>query len=101
MISPGTLRLIKGEPNPHGAEDTQLFLFAGNPTLAQIREIVPGEGVVMPPARLQPDHIVKRLKVFHINDLHGHIGRFTAEGDQPVLSRIVSRLREVRCQYAR
>lgn len=99
MIPPGTLRLIKAQPNPHGAEDTQLFLFAGNPTLAPIREIVPDVGVVIPPPSPAAADVVRRVKIMHINDLHGHIGRFSVQGDQPVLSRIVSRLREVRRQY--
>jgi len=29
----GTLRLIRATGNPYGAEDSQLFLFAGNPTI--------------------------------------------------------------------
>lgn len=98
MISPGVLRLVKAQPNPHGAEDMQLYLFAGNPTLAPVREIVCDDDVVLPTPGGLNDGIARRLKVFHINDLHGHICRITAEGDQPVLSRIVSRLRDVRRQ---
>jgi 5'-nucleotidase / UDP-sugar diphosphatase len=98
-MPPGILRLIKAKPNPHGAENTQLYLFTGNPTVAPVREIIPGDGVVLPPRADPPANQFRRLKVFHINDLHGHIGRFTPQGDRPILSRIVSRLRDVRCQY--
>ena len=95
----GTLRLIRATANPHGAADSQLFLFAGNPTVAPIREIVPDAGVVLPPPRTDLADCACRLKILHINDLHGHIARFTPQGEQPILSRIVSRLREVRQKH--
>ncbi len=97
-MTTGTLRLIKAAPNPHGAADSQLFLLVGNATIAPIREIVPDEGIVLPPSCSQLSRSC-RLKILHINDLHGHISRFTPQGDQPVLSRIVSRLREVRRKH--
>jgi 2',3'-cyclic-nucleotide 2'-phosphodiesterase (5'-nucleotidase family) len=95
-MPPGVLHLIKSKANPHGAQDSQLFLFDGNATLAPVRDIIPAEGAVLPPPRADLTKGSCRLKVFHINDLHGHIVRFTPQGEQPVLSRIVSRLREVR-----
>ena len=96
---PGTLRLISSPANQHGADDSQLFLFVGNPTIAPIREIIPDEGVMLPPPRTDLSSRSCRLKILHINDLHGHIARFTPQGEQPVLSRIVSRLSEIRCHY--
>ncbi len=95
----GTLRLIKAKANPHGAADSDLYLFVGNATVAPIREIVPDDGV-LPPLCSKLSSRSCRLKIFHINDLHGHIARFTPHGDQPILSRIVSRLREVRQKHA-
>ncbi len=97
-MPPGKLRLIRSNANPHGAEGCQIFLFEGNPTVAPVLEIVPEEGVVLPP-RHDATHGTFRLKILHINDLHGHIVRFTPQGEQPVLSRIVSRLREVRKEH--
>ncbi|MDX1414907.1 MAG: 5'-nucleotidase C-terminal domain-containing protein, partial [Candidatus Promineifilaceae bacterium] len=99
MIASDTLHLLKAQPNPCGADDTQLFLFAGNATLAPISEIIIGEDIDLPRARRAEPGTIPRIKLFHINDLHGHVGRFTPEGDQPILSRIVSRLREARRQY--
>jgi 5'-nucleotidase/UDP-sugar diphosphatase len=94
-----TLGLIKASANPHGADDCELFLFTGNPTLAPVRAIVPEDGLSLPPPRTDLATRVCRLKILHINDLHGHIVRFTMEGERPVLSRIVHRMREVRRQY--
>ncbi|KAA3654780.1 MAG: bifunctional metallophosphatase/5'-nucleotidase [Chloroflexi bacterium] len=93
---PGTLRLIKATANPHGADDSQLFLFVGNSSVGPVTKIIPDEGVTLPPPRTDLSDQSCRLKILHINDLHGHIARFTPQGDQPILSRIVSRLREVR-----
>ncbi len=95
----GTLRLIRATGNPYGAEDSQLFLFAGNPTIAPISEIIADEGVTLPPPRADLSSRSCRLKILHINDLHGHIARFTQQDDQPVLSRIVSRLRDGRRRH--
>ncbi|HXV42298.1 MAG TPA: 5'-nucleotidase C-terminal domain-containing protein [Anaerolineae bacterium] len=100
LLSPpeGCIKIIRGTPNPHGADEAQLFLLVGNPTAAPIRNIIPAEGVALPAAR--PDLLTDpfRLKILHINDLHGHISRFTAYGPQPVFSKIVWRLREARQQ---
>lgn len=98
-MSTGTLQLIKATANPHGAADSQLYLFVGNPTIAPIHEIIPDKDVVLPSPCSKLSSRSCRLKILHINDLHGHIVRFTPHGEQPVLSRIVSRLREVRQQH--
>ena len=98
-MTTGTLRLINAPANPHGADDSQLFLFVGNPSVGPISKIVPDEGVILPPLRDDLADQSCRLKILHINDLHGHIARFTPQGDQPILSRIVSRLREVRHKH--
>ncbi|MEW5956195.1 MAG: 5'-nucleotidase C-terminal domain-containing protein [Chloroflexota bacterium] len=95
-LPPGSLKLIKGVPNPRGATEVQLFLLQGDPTQAPIQTIIPDEGVMLPPPR--PDLLTQpfRLKILHINDLHGHISRFTSYGSQPVFSKIVGRLRSLR-----
>ena len=94
-LSSGSLRLIKGTPNPNGARNTDLFLFEGDPT-APVRDIIPGEDVILPQPRSSLTNQPFRLKILHINDLHGHISRFTPYGDRPVFSKIVWRLREIR-----
>ena len=98
-MPPGTIRLIRAAGNPYGAEDNQLFLFVGNATVAPIAEVVPDEGVTLPPQRADLSSHPCRLKILHINDLHGHIARFSHQGDRPILSRIVSRLREIRARH--
>ena len=76
-----------------------MFLFVGDPTVAPVREVVPDEGVALPGP---PDGLAAhpfRLRILHFNDLHGRISRLTGYGIQPVLSRIVWRLRELRRRY--
>ena len=72
-MSPGTLRLIRATGNPHGADDNQLFLFVGNPTLAPVNKIIPDEGVMLPPPREDLSSYPCRLKILHINDMNGPI----------------------------
>ncbi len=91
-----TLTLIKGSPNPNGARNVQLYLCQGDPAKAPIRQIVPAQGLTLPAPREDLAEHPFRLKILHINDLHGHISRFTPYGDRPVFSKIVWRLRQVR-----
>ena len=95
-IPSGTLTLIKGSPNPNGARDVQLYLCQGDPAKAPVRRIVPAQGLSLPAPRQDLTERPFRLKILHINDLHGHISRFTPYGDRPVFSKIVWRLRQVR-----
>ena len=99
-ISPGTLHLIRGVPNPNGAPETELFLFAGDVTSAPINRVIPGQGVTLPAARPGFETRPFRLKILHLNDLHGHVSRFTSYGDQPVFSKMVWRLRQARSERA-
>jgi 5'-nucleotidase/UDP-sugar diphosphatase len=99
-VAPGTLRLVRGVPNPNGAEGTQLFLLDGDPFAARITEIIPAEGVTLPPPPDLVEHPF-RLCVLHFNDLHGHVTRTTPHGGQAapaqaVFSRLVWRARELR-----
>ncbi len=96
---PGVLYLVRGEPNPNGAEDTELFLLTGDATVAPIEAIVPAAGVELP-ARRKPDYDHPfRLKILHFNDLHGNICQVTPEGHVSVFSRIAQRLRTLRERY--
>jgi len=99
-VAPGTLRLVHGVPNPKGAEGAQLFLVVGDPAAAPVTEIVPAEGVELPPP---PDLAAGAgsrrpfyLRILHFNDLHGHVTRTKPSGEQAVLSRMVGRVRELR-----
>jgi len=96
---PGTLLLVSGEPNPNGTEQAEIFLLAGDPTVAPVREIIPAEGLSLPPARAGLMEQPFRLCLLHCNDLHGHISRITSHGDRPIISRIVWRLRELRQRF--
>ena len=92
---PGVLYLLHGTPNPNGAEGAQLFLFIGDPTTAPIRRVVPlGESAPPPPPDLGKTPF--RLCILHFNDLHSHISRLTTQGDRPIFSRMVGRLRQLR-----
>jgi 5'-nucleotidase/UDP-sugar diphosphatase len=98
-VAPGTLLLVRGEPNPNGTEQAQLFLLAGDPTAAPVREILPAEGLALPPA---PEGLAEqpfRLCLLHCNDLHGYVSRLTSHGDQPIFSRMVWRLRQLRHRF--
>ena len=99
-VAPGSLRLVRGVPNPNGAEGAQLFLLVGDPAAAPVTEIIPAEGVELPP---RPDLPVGagsprpyRLRILHFNDLHGHVTRTTSRGEDAVFSRMVGRVRELR-----
>jgi 2',3'-cyclic-nucleotide 2'-phosphodiesterase (5'-nucleotidase family) len=96
---PGTLRLIQGQPNPHGAPDTELYLFVGDATSGPITEIIPDKGIVLPECSDTLSSSTFRLHVLHINDLHGHISRFKATGDRPIFSKIVYRIKGMRQRF--
>ena len=96
---PGTLRLIQGTPNPVGACDGQLFLFEGNAAVAPIRHVELADRILLPPRRTCSNAQNARLIVLHINDLHGHICRLTPDGDIPIFSKIVGRIRSLRERY--
>jgi 5'-nucleotidase/UDP-sugar diphosphatase len=95
----GILRLVRGEPNPNGAEQVQLFLLDGDPAAAPVRQILPAEGLILPPAREGLAEEPFHLCVLHCNDLHGHVSHLNSYGDRPVLSRMVWRLRQLRRRF--
>ena len=94
---PGTLWLIRGQPNPRAAADAELYLLVGDATSAPITQTVLGEGVALP-QRLRAGRPT-RLKLLHFNDLHGHLASFAAGGQVPVFSRIASWLRTIRLRH--
>jgi 5'-nucleotidase/UDP-sugar diphosphatase len=93
---PGTLRLVRGTPNPNGARNAQLYLLVGDPTVAPIQEILPEPGLSLPKPRTDLAEQRFRLCVLHFNDLHGSISRVKPYGDSPVFSRMVWHLRSLR-----
>ena len=98
-IPSGTLRLIQSQPNPQGAKDSQLFLFAGDPGPAPIHKIVLDDDVVLPSSPPENLSRSRYVKILHINDLHGHFLRWTSEGSEPVFSRIAGKVQEIRAVY--
>lgn len=95
-IPPGTLLLVRGTPNPNGAEDAQLFLLLGDATTGPIHHILPASGVTLPPPPANLEQQPFRLCILHFSDLHGNLSRLTAYGTQPVFSRLAWRLRDAR-----
>ncbi len=98
-IPPGTLRLIRGTPNPHSDPALQLYLVVGDATRGPVSAIAPAPEVDFPESPRTRTHDF-HLKIVHINDLHGHITQFTPYGEQPVFSRMVWRIRELRRELA-
>jgi 2',3'-cyclic-nucleotide 2'-phosphodiesterase (5'-nucleotidase family) len=94
----GRLRLHKGYPNPKNASDRELYLFTGDPTTGLIEEILPDEGIILPeslPGLKDNDFF---LTLYHFNDVHGHLVRFTPDGDEPVFTRMAYRINEKRAK---
>ncbi|GAB4444978.1 MAG: bifunctional metallophosphatase/5'-nucleotidase [Anaerolineae bacterium] len=97
-IPPGTLQLVEAAPNPHGAPATRLFLVQGDATVERIEQIIPAPGTDLPPRRATGDGPF-RLRILHINDVHGHLLRFGSRGHRPIFSKIAWRIRELRQKH--
>jgi 5'-nucleotidase / UDP-sugar diphosphatase len=93
--APGTMRFYAAKPNPNAAAASQLFLFSGDATAAPIQTIELAPGVVLP-APPHPDSHDFNLRIFHFNDLHGHLMRFTPGGEESVLPRIAGKIHAAR-----
>ena len=91
-----TLHLIKGVANPFGAKDSELYILQGDVTSGPVQNITLASGVHLPAGRTAPTQPPFRLKVFHFNDLHGHLVQFGPAGFRPVFSRMVWKIREAR-----
>lgn len=90
-FNPNVIRLLRGTPNPRGAQDAELFLFAGDAT-QPIQQIIYDADL---PVR-RPDVREFHLRILHITDLHGSFARVTTSGSAPIFSRIVSCVRGLR-----
>lgn len=100
--APGKLRIFTGLPNPIGAGESQLYCFAGDATAAPIQAVELAPGVALPQSPGTLDSGEFFLRIYHFNDLHGHLTRMTA-GDgngieAPVISRLAWQIRSDRQQ---
>ena len=62
----------------------------------RLKRSVLDEGVVLPeslPGLKNNDFF---LTIYHINDVHGHLVRFTTEGEEPVFTRMAYQINEKR-----
>ncbi|MGD8398559.1 MAG: 5'-nucleotidase C-terminal domain-containing protein, partial [Anaerolineae bacterium] len=71
------LRLVRGMPNPAGAEGAELYLFAGDATAAPIHEVIPADDVVLPQRLPDLAENPLRLSILHFGDLHGSLSNLT------------------------
>jgi 2',3'-cyclic-nucleotide 2'-phosphodiesterase (5'-nucleotidase family) len=97
--APGTLRLSPAKPNPYAAADSQLFILHGDATAAPIQNIELTPGVALPHQSQFLNSCEFDLHIFHFNDLHGHLMRFTQEGEEAVLARIAGKIQTARQKY--
>lgn len=58
--------------------------------------LAPGVDLAPPPPLPHPF----RLKILHLNDLHGHIVHLTPDGGEPIFARIAGRLNHLRQRHA-
>jgi len=92
----GTLRLIRGVPNPKGGCSPEgLYLLVGDATRGPIRAILPEDGLSFPLAASSPSFPFL-LKILHFNDLHSHLVEITHHGCVSVFSRIAWKIRQMR-----
>jgi 5'-nucleotidase/UDP-sugar diphosphatase len=93
---PGMLTLVRGIPNPNGADQAELYLLKGDVTSGPIERIILAEGVTLPKTwkyERQPF----RLNILHFNDLHGNVTQIDrVHGNNPIFSRIVTHIKRIR-----
>lgn len=58
--------------------------------------LAPGVDLSPPPPLPRPF----RLKILHLNDLHGHLAHLTPTSHEPIFARVVGRVRHLRQRYA-
>lgn len=85
-----TLHLVSR--GAHDSAGDGIFLLKGDASTGKINAILPADGVDFP-ANTNPD---ARLTLYHFNDLHGHLVRFTPNGEIPVISRMASKIQQKR-----
>lgn len=87
-VKKGIFRLHVGSPNPRYAADRALFLLSGDATQGKIERIIPDSGIALPSKRNDLGENDFFLTLFHFNDVHGHLVRFTISGEEPVFTRM-------------
>jgi 2',3'-cyclic-nucleotide 2'-phosphodiesterase (5'-nucleotidase family)/formiminotetrahydrofolate cyclodeaminase len=90
----GIFRLHNGSPNPRYAADRALFLLSGDATQGKIEKIIPDKGVHFPQKRNDLRDNDFFLTIYHLNDVHGHLVRFTPSGEEPVFTKMAYQIAE-------
>ncbi len=93
ISSTASLRVMAGKANPTVSSDRLLYLFQGDVTREMITSLKVDEGIVLPERAEKLDGSPFHLTVYHFNDLHGHLVRFSPAGEDPVISRMAGRIR--------
>ncbi len=93
VSSSASLRVMVGKANPTVSSDRLLYLFQGDVTREKITHIIADEGTVLPNRAKRLDGSAFNLTIYHFNDLHGHLVRFSPAGEDPVISRMAGRIR--------
>ncbi|HSM26290.1 MAG TPA: 5'-nucleotidase C-terminal domain-containing protein [Anaerolineaceae bacterium] len=93
-LKKGQLRLHIGTPNPRYAADRNLYLISGDASDETNLELVPDEGIVFPERRTDLGQNDFFLTLYHFNDVHGHLVRFTPDGEEPVFTRMAHMITE-------
>ena len=96
---PGTLLALRGNPNPSEMAGSQCYLLSGDAAAGPIQSIVAAEGVTLPKRLSDLAGSDFFLCIYHFNDLHGHLARFTPMGVEPVFSRMVGQVQNKRRAY--
>lgn len=88
----GFLSVFQSKPNLSLATDRTLFLFRGDATTQRIEGIISEDGIPLPARSAGLDQGDFHLTVYHFNDLHGHLVRFSPAGEDPVISRMAGKV---------
>ena len=92
-LKKGQLRLHIGSLNHRYAADRNLYLISGD-VCAENLELVADEGVLLPEKRTDLGQNDFFLTLYHFNDVHGHLVRFTPNGEEPVFTRMANLITE-------
>ncbi len=84
------MRLVRGQANPYGATEAAICLLHGDATAGPVTQIVPAADAELPPAAERSGWPM-RIRLLHVNDLHGRIAAFP---------RLAARLQAERRRYA-
>ena len=101
VLSPGILQVYTIDPNPYGAGDSSLFAFSGDVTKEPVREIHWPIGTTIPEHSALSASQTFSLRIYHFNDIHGHLTHIRPGGEEPILARLASEFRAARntCQH--